>query len=157
MSLKDRIGIVGIDDSEATSLEQIRAFPEESGKVRFAGQRREEVYAWTGRTLVRHQYPALKRREKGDAMGNRGGHAAISEHWLFHRAGRSLFFQNQNRKEFSATGLPSSVQAHSFDENILPRYFQCHLAHRLVSAASTLRSTPAQDYSNTKYLSEFET
>jgi len=54
-----------MDDSEATSLEQIRAFLAGSGEVRFAGQRREEVYAWIERTLVRHHYPSLKRREKG--------------------------------------------------------------------------------------------
>ena len=44
-----------MDDSESTSLEQIREFLEGSGEVRFAGQRREEVYAWTERTLVRHR------------------------------------------------------------------------------------------------------
>jgi hypothetical protein len=54
-----------MDDSEATSLEQIRAFLAGSGEVRFAGQRREEVYFWTEQTLVRHRYTALKRREKG--------------------------------------------------------------------------------------------
>lgn len=54
-----------MDDSEATSLEQIRAFLEGSGEVRFAGQCREEVYAWTERTLIRHRYLALKRQEKG--------------------------------------------------------------------------------------------
>src|SRR5438477_313101 len=54
-----------MDDSEATSLEQIRAFLAGSGEVRFAGQRREEVYAWTERTLVRHHYNALSRPEKG--------------------------------------------------------------------------------------------
>jgi hypothetical protein len=54
-----------MDDSEATSLEQIRAFLAGSGELRFAGQRREEVYGWTERTLVRHQYPALNRMEKG--------------------------------------------------------------------------------------------
>jgi hypothetical protein len=54
-----------MDDSEATSLEQIRAFLAGSGEVRFAGQRREEVYAWIERTLVRHRYPSLNRREKG--------------------------------------------------------------------------------------------
>jgi len=54
-----------MDDSEATSLEQIRAFLAGSGEVRFAGQRREEVYFWTEQTLVRHGYTALKRREKG--------------------------------------------------------------------------------------------
>jgi hypothetical protein len=57
--------IISMDDSEATSLEQIRAFLAGSGEVRFAGQRREEVYAWTERTLVRHQYASLGRREKG--------------------------------------------------------------------------------------------
>ena len=54
-----------MDDSEATSLEQIRAFLAGSDEMRFAGQRREEVYAWTERTLVRHQYASLSRREKG--------------------------------------------------------------------------------------------
>src|SRR5580704_15152839 len=54
-----------MDDTEATSLEQIRAFLAGSGEVRFAGQRRDEVYAWVERTLVRHRYPALNRREKG--------------------------------------------------------------------------------------------
>ena len=33
-----------MDDSEAMSLEQIRAFLASSGEVRFAGQRRAEVY-----------------------------------------------------------------------------------------------------------------
>jgi transposase InsO family protein len=54
-----------MDDTEATSLEQIRAFLAGSGEVRFTGQRREEVYAWTERTLVRHEYAALGKREKG--------------------------------------------------------------------------------------------
>src|SRR4051794_10526424 len=54
-----------MDDSETTSLEQIRAFLAGSGEVRFSGQRREEVYGGTERTLVRHQYAALGRKEKG--------------------------------------------------------------------------------------------
>jgi hypothetical protein len=55
-----------MDDSEATSLEQIRAFLDAScGTVRFAGRCREEVYAWTERTLVQHQYASLNRPEKG--------------------------------------------------------------------------------------------
>jgi transposase InsO family protein len=54
-----------MDDTETASLEQVRAFLAGSGEVRFAGQRRDEVYAWTERTLVRHQYAALGRREKG--------------------------------------------------------------------------------------------
>ena len=54
-----------MDDSEATSLEQIRAFLEGSGEVRFAGQRREEVYAWVEKTLVRHGYASLDRAGKG--------------------------------------------------------------------------------------------
>jgi predicted DNA-binding transcriptional regulator AlpA len=55
-----------MDDSETTSLEQVRAFLEASREtVRFAGCSRAEVYAWTERTLVQHQYGSLNRREKG--------------------------------------------------------------------------------------------
>jgi len=54
-----------MDDSEATSLEQIRAFLAGSGEVRFAGQEREEVYGWVEKTLVLHQYASLNRTGKG--------------------------------------------------------------------------------------------
>jgi hypothetical protein len=54
-----------MDDSEATSLEQIRAFLAGSGGVHFAGQRRDEVCGWTEGTLVQHQYSILSRPEKG--------------------------------------------------------------------------------------------
>src|SRR5665213_381338 len=37
-----------MDDTEATSLEQIRAFLTNSGAVRFAGQHRDEVYGKDG-------------------------------------------------------------------------------------------------------------
>ena len=54
-----------MDDSEATSLEQIEAFLAGSGGVRFAGQMRHDVYRWTERTLVRFEYAGLGRRDKG--------------------------------------------------------------------------------------------
>lgn len=54
-----------MDDSEASSLEQVRAFLAGSGEVRFAGQKRAEVYGWTERTLVRFEYAGLARRDKG--------------------------------------------------------------------------------------------
>ena len=54
-----------MDDSRATSLEQIRALVAANGVVRFAGQRREEVYGWMERTLVRHEYAGLPRPDKG--------------------------------------------------------------------------------------------
>ena len=54
-----------MDDSEATSLEQIRAFLAGAGEVRFAGQGRGEVYDWTERTLVRFAYTELGKPEKG--------------------------------------------------------------------------------------------
>ena len=47
------------------SLEQIQAFLSGSGEVRFTGQRRDETYAWTEQTLVRHEYASLSRAEKG--------------------------------------------------------------------------------------------
>jgi transposase InsO family protein len=54
-----------MDDTEATSLEQIRAFLAGSDPVQFSGQRREEVYGWVEKTLVRHQYASLERPGKG--------------------------------------------------------------------------------------------
>jgi transposase InsO family protein len=57
--------IISMDDSRATSLEQIRALVAANGVVRFAGQRREEVYGWMERTLVRHEYAGLPRPDKG--------------------------------------------------------------------------------------------
>jgi transposase InsO family protein len=54
-----------MDDTGATSLEQIQSFLAGSGEVVFAGQRREEVYGWVEATLVRHQYASLSRGGKG--------------------------------------------------------------------------------------------
>jgi hypothetical protein len=54
-----------MDDSEAKSLEQIRAFLAGSEDVRFGGRNRAEVYRWTERTLVRLEYASLRRDGKG--------------------------------------------------------------------------------------------
>src|SRR5664279_5300424 len=54
-----------MDDSEATSLEQIRAFLAGSAPVQFSGCGREEVYAWVEKTLVRHEYASLGKPGKG--------------------------------------------------------------------------------------------
>ena len=54
-----------MDDSQATSLEQIGALVSANGVVRFTGQRREEVYDWVERTLVRHEYAGLRKPDKG--------------------------------------------------------------------------------------------
>jgi transposase InsO family protein len=54
-----------MDDSKATSLEQIRAFLVGRSEVRFTGQRREEVYRWVEQTLVRLEYAGLERAGKG--------------------------------------------------------------------------------------------
>jgi hypothetical protein len=54
-----------MDDSEATSLEQVRSFLAGAGEVRFAGQSRAEVYGWMERTLVRFGYAGLGKRDKG--------------------------------------------------------------------------------------------
>jgi hypothetical protein len=54
-----------MDDSEATSLEQIRVFVDTSGgTVQFAGGLLMEVYALAERTLVRHQYASVNRLER---------------------------------------------------------------------------------------------
>ncbi|MGA7241292.1 MAG: hypothetical protein WBY44_36760 [Bryobacteraceae bacterium] len=67
MNLKGKFGglIISMDDTEATSLEQSRAFLAGSGDVRFAGQRRQEVYGWIEKTLVRLEYTTLDKPGKG--------------------------------------------------------------------------------------------
>ena len=57
--------IIRMDDSQATSLEQIRALVAANRVVRFAGQRRQEIYDWVEGTLVRHQYAGRRRPDKG--------------------------------------------------------------------------------------------
>jgi hypothetical protein len=54
-----------MDDSEAVSLDQIRAFLAGSAPVQFAGQGRAEVYGWVEKTLVRHEYASLGKPDKG--------------------------------------------------------------------------------------------
>jgi hypothetical protein len=54
-----------MDDSHATTLEQIRGLVAANSTVRFAGQRRQEVYQWVEKTLVRHQYAGLRKPDKG--------------------------------------------------------------------------------------------
>ncbi|MGO9096464.1 MAG: hypothetical protein ACLQGV_14740 [Bryobacteraceae bacterium] len=54
-----------MDHSEATGLERIRAFLAGSGQVRFAGQRRQEVYGWVEKTLLGRPYASLGRPDKG--------------------------------------------------------------------------------------------
>jgi transposase InsO family protein len=53
-----------MDDSQAT-VEQIRALVAANSVVQFAGQRRQEVYGWVERTLVRHEYAGMPRPDKG--------------------------------------------------------------------------------------------
>jgi IS30 family transposase len=54
-----------MEDEEKQSLEQIRAFLEGSGAVRFEAQERQEVYDWVNRILRQHDYGRLKREGKG--------------------------------------------------------------------------------------------
>ena len=54
-----------MEDGEKQSLEQIRAWVEASGEVRFQSQDRRELYEWVNRTLRRQDYGRLKRSGKG--------------------------------------------------------------------------------------------
>jgi hypothetical protein len=56
--------IIKMDDSQTTILEQIRALVAANSRLRFTGQRRQEVYEWVERTLVPHQYAGLRRPDK---------------------------------------------------------------------------------------------
>ena len=46
-------------------MAQIRELVSANRVVQFVGQRREEVYGWVERTLVRHEYASLRKPDKG--------------------------------------------------------------------------------------------
>ena len=54
-----------MQDGERLSLEQIQAFLEGSQELQFEASDRQELYAWTERTLVQQEYGGLGRRDKG--------------------------------------------------------------------------------------------
>jgi transposase InsO family protein len=54
-----------MENRETLSLEQIRAFLEASGEVRFQAHDRGEVYEWINQTLRQHHYGQLQREGKG--------------------------------------------------------------------------------------------
>jgi len=54
-----------MEDGEKQSLEQLRAWIEASGEVRFHCQDRGELYEWVNRTLRQQDYGRLKRGGKG--------------------------------------------------------------------------------------------
>jgi len=54
-----------VQDGERLSLEQIQAFLEGSQELQFEASDRQELYAWTERTLVQQEYGGLGRRDKG--------------------------------------------------------------------------------------------
>ena len=78
MSLKGvEIGMLGIDHQQGRCRGgEPGADPgifAGGGEVRFAGVRRDEVYAWVERTLVRHGYAGLDRGDKGVVRQYLGG------------------------------------------------------------------------------------
>lgn len=54
-----------MEDGETLSLEQIRAFLEASGEVRFQAHHRGELYGWVNQILRQQDYAHLKRQGKG--------------------------------------------------------------------------------------------
>jgi hypothetical protein len=57
--------IISMENGETLSLEQIRAFLEASGEVRFQAHDRQELYGWVNQTLRQQDYGRLKREGKG--------------------------------------------------------------------------------------------
>jgi len=94
-----------MDDSEATSLEQIRAFLAGSGEVQFAGQRREEVYAWVEKTLLRHHYASLDRNGKGLLRCYLGRMTGLSRAQVTRLIQQHQLPRNQCARRYTSTDL----------------------------------------------------
>jgi transposase InsO family protein len=54
-----------MQNTEALSAEQIRAFLEGNSGIGFAGQSRADIYAWTERTLVAQEYHKQSKKQRG--------------------------------------------------------------------------------------------
>jgi predicted DNA-binding transcriptional regulator AlpA len=54
-----------MQEHENPSLEQMRAFLEANQEAQFHGEGRADIYAWVERILRQHDYPKLKRTDKG--------------------------------------------------------------------------------------------
>jgi transposase InsO family protein len=103
-----------MDDSEAVSLEQTRAFLAGSGEVRFTGLKRAEVYNWVERTLVRHEYASLGRAEKGvvrQYVGRMTGlsRAQVTRLIAVHRKTGRVKATEYQRTKFAARYTPADV------------------------------------------------
>jgi transposase InsO family protein len=57
--------IISMEESEKLSLEQMRAFLEASGEVRFRAHDRRELYEWVSQSLRQQDYSRLPRVSKG--------------------------------------------------------------------------------------------
>src|ERR1019366_2995115 len=56
---------VKMQNAEHLSREPIREFLESSAEIEFAGQGRTQIYAWTERVVVAHEYARLSKKERG--------------------------------------------------------------------------------------------
>jgi transposase InsO family protein len=104
-----------MDDSQATSLKQIRALVEANRVVRFAGQRREEVYEWVERTLARHDYAGLRKPDKGILRGYLGQMTGLSRAQVTRLIGK---YQQTGRvvaRRYQRTRFPAIYTAADVD------------------------------------------
>jgi transposase InsO family protein len=103
-----------MDDSEASSLEQVRAFLAGTGEVRFTGLKRAEVYNWVERTLVRHEYASLGRADKGvvrQYVGRMTGlsRAQVTRLIAVHRKTGRVKAAEYQRSRFAARYTPADI------------------------------------------------
>lgn len=103
-----------MDDSQTTSLEQIRALVDANSAVRFTGQRRAEIYEWVEKTLVRHEYAGLRKPDKGVVRQYVGQMTGLSRAQVtrligaYQQTGRVTLAPYQ-RSRFSSIYTPADV------------------------------------------------
>jgi len=164
-----------MDDSNATSLEQIRALVAANSVLRLAGQRREEVYDWVERTLVRHEYAGLPRPDKGVLRGYLAQMTGLSRAQVtrlitaYQRTGR-VEINAYQRTRFPTTYTAADIELLAYvdrahanlsgpaTQRILQREFAefrqaayQRLAGISVAHLYRLRNTPAYRKRNTSY------
>src|SRR5215831_13886032 len=102
-------------DSDKLSLEQIRAFLDASGEVRFQARDRTELYGWVEGTLRQHDYGRLPRSAKGLLRGYVAKMTGLSRAQMarligVYQKGQEVKPRAYRRRRFPARYTPADIE-----------------------------------------------
>jgi hypothetical protein len=138
---------ISVQEAEKLSLEEIRRFVEASETIRFAGEKREQVYGWIERVLCQQQYARQGKAARGLLRRYIEKMTGMSRVQVTRLTGRYLASGQVGAESIDDTGLPSATLrpmcvAAAVDE-----------AHQTLSGPATdyIREREYQQYGKQEY------